>query len=140
MIPSPRRAVRRIQELQAASLSRVPGKGYGADCPEEIAQRVWDSQGIRNRQCALMKGRACLTNLISFCDGGITWGVRERLLMWSASASAKPPTLCAMVFWRCCSLWPAQLHCVLGKELAGGPGLREARDGPAVLSTGEATA
>ena len=37
-------------------------------------------------------------------------------------------------------LQPAQLHCVLGKELAGGPGLREARDGPAVLSTGEATA
>ena len=104
MIPSPRRAVRRIQELQAASLSRVPGKGYGADRPEEIAQRVWDSRGIRNSQRGLVKGRACLTNLIS-CDGGTAWGVRERLLMWSALASAKPSTLCAMVFsWRCCSL------------------------------------
>jgi len=102
-------------------------KGYGADRPEEIAQRVWDSRGIRNSQRGLVKGRACLTNLISFCDGGTAWGVRERLLMWSASASAKPSTLCAMVFWRCCSLWPAQLHCVLGKELAGGPGLREGR-------------
>ena len=81
VIPSPRRAVRRIQELLAASLSRVPGKGYGADCPEEITQRVWDSRGIRNSQRGLVKGRACLTNLISFCNGRTAWGVRERLLM-----------------------------------------------------------
>jgi len=33
-----------------------------------LTGHVKDNQGIRPRQHGFMKGRSCLTNLISFCD------------------------------------------------------------------------
>ncbi len=33
-----------------------------------LTRHVQDNQGIRPRQHGFMKGRSCLTNMISFCD------------------------------------------------------------------------
>ena len=42
-----------------------------------ITQHAWDNQGIRPSQHGFMKGRPCLTNLISFYDQ-VTHLVDER--------------------------------------------------------------
>ena len=38
----------------------------------ELAKHVQDNQGIRPSQHGFMKGRSCLTNLVSFYDQGPT--------------------------------------------------------------------
>ena len=51
-----------------ASLTLVPGKVVGQIILNEITRHVRDNQGIRPSQHGLMKGKSCLTNLISFYD------------------------------------------------------------------------
>ena len=48
------------------SLTLVPGKVMVIS--SELTQHVKDMGGIRPNQCGFMKGRSCLTNLISFYD------------------------------------------------------------------------
>ena len=56
-------------ELQACQPGLSAREGYGADQPEcHHMARIGDSQVIRPSQHGFMKGRSCLTNLISFYD------------------------------------------------------------------------
>ncbi|KAK4815770.1 hypothetical protein QYF61_007188 [Mycteria americana] len=50
------------------SLTSVPGKLREQMVLSDITQHVLDNQGIRSSQHGFMKGRSCLTNLISFYD------------------------------------------------------------------------
>ncbi|GAB0183977.1 mitochondrial enolase superfamily member 1 [Grus japonensis] len=50
------------------SLTLVPGKVMEQIILSAIMQRVRDNQAIRPSQHGFMKGRSCLTNLISFYD------------------------------------------------------------------------
>ncbi|KAK4832459.1 hypothetical protein QYF61_023506 [Mycteria americana] len=50
------------------SLTSVPGKLMEQIILSAIAWHVEDNQGIKPSQHGFMKGRSCLTNLISFCD------------------------------------------------------------------------
>ncbi|PKU38251.1 rna-directed dna polymerase from mobile element jockey-like [Limosa lapponica baueri] len=50
------------------SLTSIPGKVMGQVILSELSWQVQDSQGIRASQHGFMKGRSCLTNLISFYD------------------------------------------------------------------------
>ncbi|PKU38337.1 rna-directed dna polymerase from mobile element jockey-like [Limosa lapponica baueri] len=50
------------------SLTLVLGKIMEKIILSELSRQVQDSQGIRASQHGFMKGRSCLTNLISFCD------------------------------------------------------------------------
>jgi len=50
------------------SLTLVPGKVMEQIVLREITRHVQDNQGIRPSQRGFMKGRSCLTNLISFYD------------------------------------------------------------------------
>ena len=50
------------------SLTSVPGKIMEQIVLREITQHVRDNGGIRPSQRGFMKGRSCLTNLISFYD------------------------------------------------------------------------
>ena len=89
----------------------------------EIMWHVQDSWGIRPSQHGFMKGRSCLTNLISFydlvtclVDKGNTVDVVyldfskafDTLPQYSAAEAGSP--------------WLGQVHSWLDKELAGGPG------------------
>ena len=51
-----------------ASLTLVPGKVVGQIILRETIWHVRDKWGIRPSQHEFMKGRSCLTNLISFYD------------------------------------------------------------------------
>ena len=55
-------------ELQAFSLTSVPGKVMEQIILGEITRLMRGVQGIRPRQHGFMKGKSCLTNLISFYD------------------------------------------------------------------------
>ena len=50
------------------SLTSVPGKVMEQIVLREIMLHVWDNWGTRLSQHGFMKGRSCLTNLISFYD------------------------------------------------------------------------
>jgi len=50
------------------SLTLVPSKVMEQITLREITQHVWDNQGIRPSQQGFVKGRSCLTILISFYD------------------------------------------------------------------------
>uniref|UniRef100_A0A803XPX6 Reverse transcriptase domain-containing protein n=1 Tax=Meleagris gallopavo TaxID=9103 RepID=A0A803XPX6_MELGA len=50
------------------SLTSVPGKVMEQNVLEEITQHVGDNWGIRPSQHRFVKGRSCLSNLISFYD------------------------------------------------------------------------
>ncbi|KAJ7408312.1 rna-directed dna polymerase from mobile element jockey-like [Pitangus sulphuratus] len=50
------------------SLTSVPGKVMEQIILSTITQHVQDNQGIRPSQPGFVKGRSCLTNLISFYD------------------------------------------------------------------------
>ncbi|PKU40409.1 rna-directed dna polymerase from mobile element jockey-like [Limosa lapponica baueri] len=50
------------------SLTSVPGKIMERIILSELSRQVQGSQGIRASQHGFMKGRSCLTNLISFYD------------------------------------------------------------------------
>ena len=50
------------------SLTSVPGKIMERFVLRALAWQVQDKQGIRPSQHGFMKGRSCLTNLISFYD------------------------------------------------------------------------
>ena len=50
------------------SLTSVPGKVTEQIILAEITQLMHAVQGIRPRQHRFMKGRSCLTNLLSLCD------------------------------------------------------------------------
>ncbi|PKU30840.1 rna-directed dna polymerase from mobile element jockey-like [Limosa lapponica baueri] len=53
---------------RSISLTSVPGKIMERIVLSELSRQVQGSQGIRASQHGFMKGRSCLTNLISFCD------------------------------------------------------------------------
>ena len=55
-------------ELQAFSLTSVPGKVMEQIILGEITRLVRGVQGIRPSKHGFMKGRSCLTNLVAFCD------------------------------------------------------------------------
>ena len=50
------------------SLNSVPGKILERFILSALPEHVKDNQGIRPGQQGFMKGRSCLTNLVSFCD------------------------------------------------------------------------
>jgi len=50
------------------SLTSVPGKIMARFILSALTGHAKDNQGIRPSQRGFMKGRSCLTNLISFCD------------------------------------------------------------------------
>ena len=50
------------------SLTLVPGKVMEQVILSAIKSHIMDNQGIRPSQHGFMKGRSCLTNLISFYD------------------------------------------------------------------------
>jgi len=52
------------------SLTSVPNKIMECFILSVVTGHVKDNQGIRPSQCEFMKGRSCLSNLISFCDQG----------------------------------------------------------------------
>jgi len=53
---------------RTVSLTSVPGKIMERFILSALTRHVKDHQGIRPSQHAFMKGRSCLTNLISFYD------------------------------------------------------------------------
>ena len=55
-------------ELQASRPDLNFGVGHGVDCLECDTRCVQESEGIRPSKRGFMKGRSCLTNLISFYD------------------------------------------------------------------------
>ena len=61
------------------NLNLVPGKGIEQIILRKITQYVWDNWGIRTNQHGIMKGRSCLTNMMSFYDQVSL--LVERLLM-----------------------------------------------------------
>ncbi|GAB0178736.1 mitochondrial enolase superfamily member 1 [Grus japonensis] len=58
------------------SLTSIPGKIMERFILSVLTRQVQDNQGIRPSQHEFMKGRSCLTNLISFC-GQVTHLVDE---------------------------------------------------------------
>jgi len=56
------------RNYRPVSLTSVPGKIMEQFILSVLTGRVKDNQGIRLSQHGFMKGRSCLTNLISFCD------------------------------------------------------------------------
>ncbi|KAJ7401559.1 hypothetical protein BTVI_94793 [Pitangus sulphuratus] len=71
------RAGRRIQGITGLSSTSVPGKVIEKIILNAINQQVQDNSGIRLSQHEFMKGRSCLTNLISICDKGPTYWITE---------------------------------------------------------------
>ncbi|KAK4810854.1 hypothetical protein QYF61_008826 [Mycteria americana] len=57
-----------LGNYRPVSLTSVPGKVMEQITLSAITQHVRDNQVIRPSQHGLMKGRSCLTNLISFCE------------------------------------------------------------------------
>ena len=55
-------------KYRPVSLTLVPGKVMEQIVLREIRWHVWNNQGVRPRQHGFMKGRSCLTTLISFYD------------------------------------------------------------------------
>ena len=49
-------------------MCHADGEGQGGQWQGEAVRHVQDNQRISPSQCRFMKGRSCLTNLISFCD------------------------------------------------------------------------
>ena len=55
-----------IREITGLSVTSVPGKLMEQLIQSTILQHMRDNQMIRPSQHGFMKGRSCLTNLISF--------------------------------------------------------------------------
>ena len=55
-------------KYRPVSLTSVPGKVMEQVISGAIKSHIMGNQGIRPSQHGFMKGRSCLTNLISFCD------------------------------------------------------------------------
>ncbi|GAB0185739.1 mitochondrial enolase superfamily member 1 [Grus japonensis] len=77
-----------LGNCRSVSLTSVPGKVMEQIILSAIMWHVQDKQGVRPSQHGFMKGRSCLTSLISFYDK-----VRERLWMLSTQTLVKPLTL-----------------------------------------------
>jgi len=56
-----------LGKYKLVSQTSVPGKVMEQIVSREMAQHVRDNWGIRPSQHGFVKGRSCLTNLISFC-------------------------------------------------------------------------
>ncbi|KAK4824953.1 hypothetical protein QYF61_021641 [Mycteria americana] len=74
---------------RSVSLTSVLGKVMEQIILSAITWHVQDKQVIRPSQHGFMKGRSCLTNLISFYDKVTRLVMRERLWMLSTQALAK---------------------------------------------------
>jgi len=57
-----------LQNYRPASLTSVPGKVMEQIILSAITWRIQGNQVIRPSQCRFVKGRSCLSKLISFCD------------------------------------------------------------------------
>ena len=57
-----------LGNYRPVSLISVPGKVMEQIVLRETTRQVWDDQEIRPSQHGFVKGRSCLTNLISFYD------------------------------------------------------------------------
>jgi len=64
-------------------LTSVPGKIMERFILSVLTRYVKDNQGIRTSQQGFMKGRSCLTSLISFYDQVTHQWMRERLWLLS---------------------------------------------------------
>jgi len=53
---------------RSVSLTLVPGEVMEQIILRVITQHIWDNWRIRPSQHVFIKGRFCLTNLISCCD------------------------------------------------------------------------
>ena len=57
-----------LGNYRSVSLTLVPDKVMEKTILRKVTQHMQDKQGIKPNQRGFMKGRSCLTNLISFYD------------------------------------------------------------------------
>ncbi|GAB0179604.1 mitochondrial enolase superfamily member 1 [Grus japonensis] len=81
-----------LGNYRPVSLSSMPGKVMDQIILSAITQHVQDNQVMRPSQHGFMKGRSCLTNLISFYDQVTHLVDEERLWMLSPWTLVKPLT------------------------------------------------
>ena len=96
------------------SLTSVPGKLMEQLILSTIIQHMWDNQMIRPCQHGFMKGRFCLTNLISFYNRATCLLDEGKAVDVDLFPQRSPgETGC----W-----WLGWAHALLGKKLSGWPG------------------
>lgn len=66
-----------LRNCSPVVLLSVPGNVMEQIIMRRITWRIWDNQGIKASKYGFVKGRSCLTSLISFYDK-VTHSVDER--------------------------------------------------------------